>query len=181
MNLKSIFVLIVFGSFGIASCQHNKPNPVEKIEAMEAEMKTRESLDTALATKMVDVYLVYADSLPDDSLAPVYIDKAAFILKEMGGRKVLKSINTYNTIIHKYPEHPLAAKSIFMIGFVFDEKLHDTARALKSYSYFVETYPSHPLANDARGLITMLNDTISEAEMIRRWEQQNKESNPKTD
>lgn len=179
MKLTKHFLLFIVSGLSMVSCQQNTvAQSTSSIAQMEAEMKTKESLDTALANKMINAYLTYADSLPDDSLAPVYIDKAAFILKEMGGRKVLTSINTYNAIVHKYPDHPLAAKSVFMIGFIFDEKLHDTTRALKSYKYFVETYPEHSLVNDAKGLITMLSDTISAEAMVQQWEAKNKEHNP---
>ena len=107
------------------------------IEKMEVEIKQHAELDTAMARKLTDAYLEYAQLHPEDSIAPYYVSRAAEIYKEMPGR-ALTAVVTYNKVITDYPENPLAARSVFMIGFVFDDKLQDTARAAKSYSHFLK-------------------------------------------
>jgi outer membrane protein assembly factor BamD (BamD/ComL family) len=171
MRILSAFVMLTF----MASCNSA---PAEdslqtSIEKMEVEIKQHAELDTAMARKLTDAYLEYAQLHPEDSIAPYYISRAAEIYKEMPGR-ALTAVVTYNKVITDYPDNPLAARSVFMIGFVFDDKLQDTARAAKSYSHFLKEYPNHPMAADARQLLQMLKDTISEEQMVKMWMEKSK-------
>ncbi len=159
----------------VASCQ---TAPVEdsltiSIKKMEEEMKNHAELDTAAARKLTDAYQEYARLNPNDSLTPYYLSRAAEVYKEMPG-KVLKSVVTYNRVHTDYPESPMAPKAVFMIGFVFDDKLKDTTRAAKSYTYFLEQYPDHPLAADAKQLLLMLKDTLDEEQMVKMWMEKSK-------
>ena len=79
------------------------------------------------------------------------------------------------------PEHKLVPRSVFMIGYVFDEKLKDKKRAAKSYTYFLTKYPNHPLADDAENLLKMTQDQRSEEEIIEGWLEKSKnDTNPKS-
>ncbi len=159
----------------VASCQTAPETDALKasIEKMEVDIKQDVEMDTAVARKLTDAYLEYADLHPEDSIAPYYLSRAAEIYKEMPG-KALTAVVTYNRVITEYAESPLAPRAVFMIGFVFDDKLHDSTRAVKSYSHFLEQYPDHPMAADARQLLEMLSDTLSEVEMVKMWMEESK-------
>lgn len=153
------------------------------ITEMETEIKKDAEMDTAMAKKLTTAYVDYADQNPQDSLSPIYLSRAADIYKEMDGLS-LKSVNTYNRIIHEYPDHPQAARAVFMIGYVFDEKLKDKNRAAKSYEHFLATYPNHPLAGDAQNLLAIAKDTLTDEELVAKWLEQaesEKDTNPKKD
>ncbi len=169
MRILGFFMLLAITS----SCQpsQNEEGLKASIEKMEVEIKRDAEMDTAIARKLTASYEEYADLHPEDSIAPYYLSRAADIYKEMPGG-ALKAVNTYNEVITQYPESPLKARSVFMIGYVFDDRLHDVERASKSYEYFISEYPEHPLADDARNLLTMLQDTLTEEEMVQRWMQQ---------
>lgn len=158
-----------------ASCQTAPAEDSIKvsIEKMEVDIKQHVEMDTAVARKLTDAYLEYAGLHPEDSISPYYLSRAAEIYKEMPG-KALTAVVTYNKVLTEYPESPLAARSVFMIGFVFDDKLQDSARAVKSYTHFLRQYPNHPMAADARQLLQMLSDTLSEEEMVKMWMEQSK-------
>lgn len=142
------------------------------ISQLEKDIKEHDELDTAIANILIADYESYYSDFPEDSISPYYISRAADIYKEMPG-KVLKSITTYNRVIKTYPEHPLAARSTFMIGFVFDTKLNDKERAAKSYTHFIETYPNDPMKADAQNLLNMIQDTLSPEQMVEMWKQKN--------
>lgn len=166
----SAFLMLV----AMASCQTAAPEDSLKtsIEKMEVEIKKDMELDTAIAARLTSAYVEYAELHKEDSISPYYLSRAADIYKEVPGG-ALKAVNTYNKVIRTYPEHELKARSVFMIGYVFDDKLNDTERASKSYAHFISQYPDHPLAADARNLLTMLEDTLSEEEMVEMWMKQN--------
>ncbi len=159
----------------MASCQTAPAEDPLKtsIEKMEVEIKEHVELDTAVARKLTDAYLEYAELHPEDSIAPYYLSRAAEIYKEMPG-KALTAVVTYNKVLTAYPESPLAPRAVFMIGFVFDDKLKDSTRAVKSYNHFLKEYPNHPMADDARQLLQMLSDTLSEEEMVKMWMEKSK-------
>ena len=159
----------------MASCQTAPAEDPLKasIEKMEVEIKEHVELDTSVARKLTDAYLEYAGLHPEDSIAPYYLSRAAEIYKEMPG-KALTAVVTYNKVLTAYPESPLAPRAVFMIGFVFDDKLKDSTRAVKSYNHFLKEYPNHPMADDARQLLQMLSDTLSEEEMVKMWMEKSK-------
>ncbi len=177
-------LLFLLLAAALLSCQRNKTPDFKEtqmamIKGLEAETMKAEALDPALAKRITKAYLTYADSFPADSAAPYYISKAGDVLKARR-ETALKGINVYNRVIKQYPEHPLAARSVFMIGFTFDEVFGDETRASKSYSYFLEQYPEHTLADDARALLAMIQDTaISDLERVKQWAEEDKEKTKK--
>ncbi len=173
MKYCGIFLILL-----ACACQSQEPPTLEeRIEAMEEQTRKDTLMNMALADSLTSAYLQYADERPEDSLSVIYLSRAADIFKEMP-RKGLKAINVYNRIEHEYPEHPMAGRSVFMIGFVYDERYQDKERARKAYEYFIETYPEHELVPEARNLLILLQDSLSEEEMVARWlqEQQNKKN-----
>ncbi len=160
------------------SCKQQQEDSLKaEIQSMEQQIQQDEELDTALARSITAAYLEYGETHPKDSLSPYYLGKAADIYKEVPGG-ALKAVNVYNSILHLYPGHPLEARSVFMIGYVFDEKLNDRERAVKSYRHFLKEYPNHQLAADARNLLQMAEDTLTDEEMVAKWlEQGSKDTN----
>ena len=166
----------------VVACEQPK-GPETSISEMETEIHKHAEMDTAIAKELTAAYEEYADQNPADTLSPLYLSRAADIYKEMDG-KALKSVNVYNRIINEYPENPQSARAVFMIGYVFDEKLNDKERAAKSYEHFLEKYPDHALANDARSLLAIASDTLTDEELVAKWMEQaeNKnDTNPKVE
>lgn len=151
-----------------SACQAQEPDLNSSIAKMEAEIKKHAEMDTAIANDLTAAYEEYAGANPQDSLSPVYLSRAADIYKEMDG-KALKAVNVYNKIVVEYKDHPLAARSVFMIGYVFDEKLNDKDRAARSYQHFLETYPDNELADDAKSLLAIAQDTLTDEELVAKW------------
>lgn len=176
MRILSITLLTLM----LWSCQQQKDTLKVSIESMEEQVKEDPIMDSGLAKTLTDSYLEYAEKHKEDTISPYYLSRAADILKEMKGG-ALKSINTYNKIINEYPQHKLVPRSVFMVGYVFDEKLKDKKRAAKSYTYFLTKYPNHPLADDAENLLKMTQDQRSEEEIIEGWLEKSKnDTNPKS-
>lgn len=175
-------LLILASVMLMAGCgqPESEETPIEEMEGL---MRQQAEMDTALAFDLTAAYLSFAEQNPNDSMAPVYLSRAADIFKEIDGKE-LKAVNTYNKVLVEYKNHPLAARSVFMIGYVFDDKLKSKERAAKSYRYFVETYPDHELASDAKNLLALVEDTLTDEEVVAKWLKEaelNKDTNPKVD
>jgi tetratricopeptide (TPR) repeat protein len=164
--MRKLLILLV--GVVLASCQATENNLQTAIEGMEMEVQKAEKMDTTLAQDLTAAYLDFVDRNPYDSLSPYYMLKAADIYKEMPG-KSLKAINVYNQLSRFYPTTPVAARAHFMVAYVFDEKLNDSIRAVKSYENFLDKYPDHPLADDARNLLAMRTDSLSQEDMVKEW------------
>lgn len=170
-----IFTYSFLAVLMFTACDQNsgaEVDPLKKeIEAMEAQLKDDVSIDTTLANNITAAYIKYVDLHPEDSLAPEYLSRSADIMKELP-KKRLKSINVYNRIYTEYPDHELAGRSVFMIGFVFDEKYKDSKRAIKSYDFFLENYPNHELAGEAKNLRALLNSEDEVLDQVKNWMKQ---------
>jgi hypothetical protein len=178
------FALFALSACTLLACQSNeapsfKETQVAVIKGLEAQTLKAEVLDTAVARKITHAYILYVDSFPADSAAPYYLSKAADVQRARR-ETALRAINLYNRVLKNYPDHPLAARSVFMIGFTFDEVFGDKNRAVKSYTYFLEQYPTHDLADDAQALLMLAQDsTMTDLDLINKWEQENKQQEKK--
>lgn len=177
-------LIATLATLSLIACQGNveptfKESQTAVIKGLEAQTLKAEVLDTAVARKITAAYLLYVDSFPTDSAAPYYMSKAADVQRARR-QTALRAINLYNRVLKNYPEHPLAARSVFMIGFTFDEVFGDKTRAAKSYTYFLEQYPTHDLADDAQALLMLAQDSsMTDLELIEQWEQKNKQQETK--
>ena len=168
------FLIISLVAATLWACQEPEGGLKSSIEALEEEIKRNPEMDTALAKQLTDLYMKYSKDYPNDSLSPYYMSRAADIYKEVPGKR-LKAVNVYNSLSRMYPDHPLSPRAVFMVGYVFDEHFQDDERASKTYRHFLEEYPEHPLAGDARNLLRLTQDSLSDEEMVAKWLQQAKE------
>ncbi len=172
-------IVLFFGVLSILfGCEPTEDPLKASIEGMEEKITNEDvALDTALANTLTKSYLKFAKKNPQDSLAPIYKMRAAAIFKELP-KKRLKAINTYREVVRDYPEHPQAAQATFMEGYVFDEKLDDRERAAKAYSRFLKKYPNHELAGDAKALLEMATDTLTDEQRVQQWLERDENKNP---
>jgi peptidyl-prolyl cis-trans isomerase C len=64
-----------------------------------------------------------------------------------------RQLKFYEEIRQRYPQGERAPEALFMIGFLYQEKLNDSARAVETLQSFLKEYPDHPMAASARNLI----------------------------
>lgn len=61
-----------------------------------------------------------------------------------------RALQSYDTIIRKYPDSPNRYKAIFMEGYIYTEYLKDKNKALEAFDLLLTEYPDCDLADDAR-------------------------------
>lgn len=171
-NLRFILLLLMSGFIfgcGTGNSDSGSPTP-QKIADLEAKLfGQEEEYNTKDALELMHLYIRYSDSLPSDSLAPIYLFKAADIsmFQQEGG----KTIVILDRILGKYPKHELAAMSLFLKAFTFDTRMNDTASARVFYQQFVNKYPDEEFTDDAINALRNLGKTPEE--LIREFELMN--------
>ena len=111
-------------------------------------------------------YQDFAEAWPDDSLAPVYLFKAASMIMNLQDGP--GAIALFDEIRTSYPDYEKAPLCLFFTGYVQENILGDIDQARETYTLFIETYPDHDFADDAQASIKNLGKTPEQ--MIEEFE-----------
>ncbi len=155
---RLIFCLI--GLALLASCSPNRKKQLKNIEQHEQALSTLDRLaDDQEVDELLALYRTFAADFPEDSLAPVYLMRAADIENNLGNHE--ESIALLDTIISLYPGFEDLGGCWFLKGYAYETaEQFDSARSV--YTYFVENYPEHSLASDTRKTLPYLGMSAEE-------------------
>jgi tetratricopeptide (TPR) repeat protein len=143
---------------------------LDSIKASESKLKATVTPDAFTYNKAISNYLRFASSFPTDSMAPACLFDAANI--SMSLNQYQRAINLYDSVTVKYPAFKRAADCIFIRGFIYDDKLKDTANARKMYQLVIDKYPHDSLASQAKAALAILGKSYDE--IIKEFEEKNK-------
>lgn len=155
-------ILIISGVLLLAACGPNREKQLKAIEEQEQALSSLDMItDDSDLDAMLSLYRTFAADFPDDSLAPVYLQRAADISISKGRQD--QAVALLDTVISLYPGFEDIGGCWFLKGYAYETAgQYDSARA--AYTYFVENYPSHDLANDTRKTLPYLG--MSPEEML---------------
>jgi TolA-binding protein len=166
ITIISLVLLIV----ATTSCQSKK----EKLQSEIKENETRlfndstKMLDPKVAEQTLADYKKFASDFPDDTTSAMYLFKAADLAHGM--RKSKDAVQLYKTFIQKYPQHTKTAASYFLLGFVYDNDLHQKDSAKIFYREFLEKYPTHALAPSAKASLDQIELGLTDEELVKLFE-----------
>ncbi len=143
---------------------------IDSIKSIEAKLKTIQTPDAYTYNRAITAYTRLASNFPNDTMAPTCLFDAANI--SMSINQYQRAINFYDTISTKYPTFKRAADCIFIRGFIYDDKLKDTAKARVMYQMVIDKYPHDSIAVQARAAIAILGKSYDE--IIKGFEEKNK-------
>ncbi|MAE08374.1 MAG: hypothetical protein CL661_06395 [Bacteroidetes bacterium] len=171
-----IAISLIITSVILCACNSGEKNNTVKISdinKVETELFSSNitAPDLVKAQQLADMYVVYADQHPDDSLAPEFLFKAADINMNVGNPNV--TIGIFNRIISNYPDYRNMSTVLFLVGFVYEDQLNDYPNAKKCYLEFLDRFPESDFADDA--VVSLNNLGKSPEELIREFEMKNKE------
>ncbi len=166
--MKRIFILVTAVSMLFLVKYKPKKEKMEKeIASLESRLFDAESgFSRAGADSLIKDYQNFAEAYPADSLAPVYLFKAASMVMNL--QNGLMAITLFNQIRTTYPDYEKAPLCLFFTGYVQENVLGDIDQARDTYTLFIETYPDHDFADDAQASINNLGKTPEE--MIHQFE-----------
>lgn len=146
--MKRLIFALSAAALMLAACTANRDKVIDQIEEHELQLSTLDvgSADAEVA-ELMGLYRQYAADFPDDSLAPVYLMRAADLSINTGQPE--QAVGLLDTIIDLYSGYDDVAGCWFLKGFAYESAgRYDEAR--QAYTYFVDNYPDHYLADDAR-------------------------------
>ena len=144
-----------------------------KIDNLQAELfsDNTKAIDIVKADSMIDMYLQYAETFPEDSSAVEFLFKAAEV--QMGIEKNMECISTLSQIQNKYPEANILPMVLHFKAFVYDDKLKDYDKARASLDELIERYPNDNLVPNAKAYREMIGKDPNE--MFRKVDSLNAE------
>jgi len=144
---------------------------LDSIKTVEAKLKTIQTPDAFVYNHAIATYMNFANNFPNDSMAPSCLFDAANI--SMSLTQYQRALNLYDTITIKYPTFKRTADCIFIRGFIYDDKLKDTAKARAMYQEVINKYPHDSIASQARAALAILGKSYDE--IIKEFEAKNKD------
>lgn len=144
----------------LAACGPNREKELAAIETHEQQLSALDvnTQDSEL-NELVSLYTRFANHFPDDSLAPVYLQRAADLCISLSQSD--RAVQLLDSIVSQYPGFEDLGGCYFLKGYAFEtSEEYDSAR--EAYTYFVDNYPDHPLAADTRRSIDYLGMTPEE-------------------
>lgn len=184
--MKRTLAALVFGLTLLTACNERKTEEatekvaeeirdekawLEELDEIDSTIAVMDTLDKKVGWEAFAAFRNFARKNPNHRLAPTYKMKAAEIARNIPG-KSLMAIEEYSEIYRNYPKDTLAPQAQFMIGFTFDQVLHDRERATKAYNAFIDAWPEHPLASQARDLVAILQNETTDLEQVKAWQKQ---------
>lgn len=99
--------------------------------------------------RLRDAYLLYAETFVGDSLSAEYLFQAAMVDADIHN-DVRTGIIYLEQIVAQYPEHPITAKTLFLVGFTYAEQLNDYEKAREAYSMYLDRFPEGEMAESVQ-------------------------------
>lgn len=146
----------------LASCKGGSKTPsaeelAAQIESLETQSITDPltlRVDSAQGAQLLELYSLYANTYPTDSLAPVFLEHGAKLCADMDN--IDGMVQYYDNIIDNYPDYSNLDECYYTKGILLDNSgRKDEAR--KAYEDFLEAFPDHFLADDIRRAIPLLD------------------------
>ena len=144
---------------------------LDSVKSIEAKLKTTQVPDAYTYNRAITAYTRFANNFPDDSAAPACLFNAANIA--MSINQYQRAINMYDSITIKYPTFKRDIDCYFNRGYIYDDKLKDTAKARAMYQMVIDKYPHDTvLTPQAHAAIAILGKSYDE--VIKEFEEKNK-------
>jgi outer membrane protein assembly factor BamD (BamD/ComL family) len=103
--------------------------------------------DKTKVKEMLDLYTKFADTYPKDTMAPVYLYKAANL--SMNTNQNENAIVLLDRIIKDYSDYSKLPETYFLKAFIYDNNVKNINKAREAYTVFLQKFPKSDLADDA--------------------------------
>lgn len=144
----------------LAACGPNREKEIKAIEEHEQNLSTLDlGTDESEFVEVVALYRQFAHDFPNDSLAPVYLMRAADACISAGMPE--QAVGLLDSIISIYPGFEDMGGCYFLKGYAY-ETAEQFDAAKEAYTYFVDNYPDHYLAADTRKTLPYLGMSAEE-------------------
>lgn len=171
---KNIIVAIILSSAMIVACKPSRDRSAGRINNLESELYSEKApgFNKVKSDSLLKLYEDFMARFPSDTLAPVYLFRAANLM--MTGGDGNRAISLLDQFIQKYPGHPKAPVCLFFKAFVYENLLSDLSLAKENYLLYIEKYPGGEFVKDAEMSVRNLGKTpeqmIMEFEAMQKYD-----------
>ena len=164
------WLVVLFISFSQCSRNAHLRQLNAEIIRLQSRLATQPdaTLDLKTAQQLIDRSQLYARNFPQDSLAPVYLFRAADVARGIGQYDL--SVTLWEKVQQIYPGFSKVPDALFMQGFTYENNLKNTCLARQCYKFFLQRYPQHHLRRTVQTSLQQLDKTP--AELIEQFKQQ---------
>ncbi|NVO18236.1 MAG: tetratricopeptide repeat protein [Bacteroidetes bacterium] len=165
ISFSAIFTFLLM----LTACGPSREKMISRLDEMDKALTASHPADSVKVGELISAYQGFAHKYPKDSLAPLYLFKAAGLC--MSFNKSIQALDIYRAIRADYPTWRKAPDCLFLEGFIFENNIKDLAKAKQVYTEFIAQYPNSELRDDAENAIKYLGKPLDE--VIREFEAKN--------
>lgn len=178
MNIKIvIYISLAIVFFSACNSGNNKAEVLSEKEQLiqdigdfEKELFSETEADSEKAKKMIDLYISYTETYPEDTASAEYLFKASEIA--MNFEQPHNAIRYLSSIETNYADFGKYSTTLFMKAFIYENYIGDIKNARIYYTRFIEEYPNHAFAKDAEAALIFLG--TNEDQLIELFQDINK-------
>ena len=171
---KNIIISFLLLSAILSGCKPSREKSVTNIQSMETSLYSEPSVtyNKVRGDSLLQMYEDFITRFPADTLAPVYLFRAANLKMTEGDGN--RSLSLLDRFMKKFPDHPKTQVCLFFKAFVYENLLRNLALAKETYLLYIEKYPNGEFVKDAQMSIQNLGKTpeqmINEFEAMQRFD-----------
>ncbi|MCB0375255.1 MAG: tetratricopeptide repeat protein [Sinomicrobium sp.] len=151
-TIHSYFLVLVILFFSLTACQNEQQHAQSEITKQETLIE--DESDPEAAEQLIQQYLAYASTYPEDGEASArYLYRVAALQYRLNNFDAARS--NLEKAIHKYYDHENTPKAVLLLGDIYQEKLHNKFASSVLYQSAAESMPS--LAEEAE--VAAMNKT----------------------
>ncbi len=160
ISLIAISIVIL-----ISACNTEKKEKklaVKNIKSIENELVSDSTafISTQKANQLVELYKIYVNKYPADTLSADYLFKAGELTMNLNHS--MQAIILLKQFEKEYNSHQKMPYCIFFQAFVYENQMNNLDKAKQYYQQFINDYPEHELADDAETSIKNLGKPLEE-------------------
>jgi outer membrane protein assembly factor BamD (BamD/ComL family) len=171
---KNIIISILLLSAILSGCKPSREKSVTDIKNLETSLYSEQSVtyNKVRGDSLLKMYEEFITRFPSDTLAPVYLFRAANLKMTEGDGN--RSLSLLDQFMQKFPDHPKTPVCLFFKAFVYENLLRNLPLAKETYLLYIEKYPNGEFVKDAQMSVKNLGKTpeqmIKEFEAMQRFD-----------
>lgn len=173
MKLFNSILVIIAGAILLASCGPGEPDLRSEIKNLEDSLfaDPTKMIDQKMAQQLVNKYIEFADTYPEDPETPVTLFKAGDMAMNLNMPQ--QAIQIFDRVMNDFPDYEKTPQCLFLKGYVYENSYKDLEKAKVIYEEFLQKYPDDEFADDAA--ISIQNLGKSPEELIQEFEEKAKQ------
>jgi len=172
---KNQFVLMLLLLLFVTACNSGREKLISEIESLEESIRAQAMPDKTEGGKLVNKYLEFADSFPEDTITPTVLYNASRLSLAINDPG--QSLEILQRLVENYYNSKPVADAYVLSGFIYETEYQDYVQARYWYELFLKEFPNHSMYEDVRATVNNLGKSPEEivAEFMARLEEEQQE------